>query len=92
MRIEAALATALWSTESPDASEVNGALLQTLVPFLEQSSDEPKTAVATLLIDAGADVNARDNQAHTPLAGFDDHHAHEFPKLVALLTARGAAE
>ncbi len=61
------------------------ALTVTVRPVLFWAAENGLTQIATLLLDQGADVNARDNFSNTPL-----HAAVRHPAMVDLLLARGA--
>jgi ankyrin repeat protein len=76
----ALLAVTLLAAASPA-----GALTVTVRPALHWAAENGLTEIAKLLLDQGAEVNARDNFANTPL-----HLAVRFPEMVELLLARGA--
>ena len=61
------------------------ALTVTVRPVLHWAAEHGLTEVAALLLDQGANVNALDNFANTPL-----HLAVRFPEMVELLLKRGA--
>jgi ankyrin repeat protein len=62
-----------------------GALTVTVRPVLHWAAENGLVEIARLLLDQGAEVNARDNFANTPL-----HLAVRHPAMVELLLARGA--
>jgi ankyrin repeat protein len=61
------------------------ALTVTVRPVLHWAAENGLTDIARLLLDQGADVNARDNFSNTPL-----HLAVRHAAMVELLLARGA--
>jgi ankyrin repeat protein len=80
IRLGLLVALALLAAALPAA-----ALTVTVRPVLFWAAENGLTQIATLLLDQGADVNARDNFSNTPL-----HMAVHHPDMVELLLARGA--